>query len=230
MQDEIAALLQKLDLSGEQISQLEKYVHLLETARLNVTSLSGDALWIRGILNSLEALRLFPTTTKLGADIGSGGGLPGVVLAIARPDMSWTFIDSRRRRMEFLTDVIHALNMDNVRLIHSRIEEALYNEDWNLRHQFDVVTARAVAPLRIVVELGLPLLSVNGRLVMLMGPQGKDLVEKQEGWIQSLGGESGPCLRSEVYNGDCDSGWVVAINKVSNTNHIYPRRGPHLGR
>lgn len=117
-------------------------------------------LWRRHILNSAIAAPLFHGSV---ADIGSGAGLPGVVLAIARPDVEWTLIEPMERRVTWLNEQKDALGLTNVTVTRARAE------DVRPESGFDVVTARAVSALKTLIPLTAPLVRDEGELTLLKG-------------------------------------------------------------
>lgn len=117
-------------------------------------------LWTRHILNSAIAAPLFHGRV---ADIGSGAGLPGLVLAIARPDVHWTLIEPMERRVTWLTEQVDALGLENVEILRARAE------DVGRPGAFDVVTARAVSALRTLLPLTAPLVRDGGEVTLLKG-------------------------------------------------------------
>ncbi|MFJ4254168.1 16S rRNA (guanine(527)-N(7))-methyltransferase RsmG [Microbacterium sp. NPDC090003] len=117
-------------------------------------------LWTRHILNSAIAAPLFHGTV---ADIGSGAGLPGLVLAIARPDVHWTLVEPMERRVTWLTEQVTELGLDNVEILRARAE------DVDRPGGFDVVTARAVSALRTLLPLTAPLVRDGGEVTLLKG-------------------------------------------------------------
>lgn len=117
-------------------------------------------LWTRHILNSVIAAPLFHGSV---ADVGSGAGLPGIVLAIARPDVSWTLIEPMERRVLWLTEQVADLELSNVRVVRGRAEEV------GLGGTFDMVTARAVSALRTLIPWTAPLVRNGGELALLKG-------------------------------------------------------------
>jgi 16S rRNA (guanine527-N7)-methyltransferase len=125
-------------------------------------------LWTRHILNSvLVAPLLSPGVV---GDIGSGAGLPGIVLAIARPDVSFVLIEPMERRVDWLTAESASLGLDNVRVIRARAEETKL--DWPL----DQVTARAVSALSTLIPLTAPLVKAGGEMIFLKGARVEDEV------------------------------------------------------
>ena len=119
-------------------------------------------LWRRHILNSAAVAQFLPESGRV-ADVGSGAGLPGVVLAIIRPDLEFFLIEPMERRVEWLDEVVESLGLDNVSVLHKRAEELHGKES------FEAVTARAVAAMDKLVRFAMPLVSQNGRLLALKG-------------------------------------------------------------
>lgn len=115
-------------------------------------------IWTRHVLNSAIAAPLFHGSV---ADVGSGAGLPGLVLAIARPDVSFTLIEPMERRVTWLTEQVESLGLDNVTVMRAR------GEDVGL--EFDVVTARAVSAMRTLIPITAPLVKDGGELILLKG-------------------------------------------------------------
>lgn len=155
---------------------------------------------------------------KTVVDVGSGAGLPGLPLKIARPDLQLTLIEADQDKAAFLVHACAVLALDGVEVIASRAEEA--GLDPRLREAFDVAVARALAPLPALVELCLPLVRVGGRL--LAQKTVAEDVERARRAIEILGGElvgvheSPSAARRE--------GTVVEIRKARPTPAAYPRR------
>ncbi|KJL29983.1 16S rRNA (guanine(527)-N(7))-methyltransferase RsmG [Microbacterium oxydans] len=134
-------------------------------------------LWTRHILNSVIAAPLFHGSV---ADIGSGAGLPGVVLAIARPDVHWTLIEPMERRVNWLTEQVDALALDNVEIVRARAE------DVGRPKGFDVVTARAVSALRTLIPLTAPLVRDGGEITVLKGMNAANEIDAAQKQIKKF--------------------------------------------
>lgn len=122
--------------------------------------LEPPRLWSRHILNSAVIAPLF--SGRVG-DVGSGAGLPGLVLAIARPDVEWVLIEPMERRVAWLSEQAESLELDNVEVVRARAE------DWKRGPVLDAVTARAVSALKTLVPITAPLVRDGGELVLLKG-------------------------------------------------------------
>lgn len=134
-------------------------------------------LWTRHILNSVIAAPLFHGSV---ADIGSGAGLPGIVLAIACPDVKWTLIEPMERRITWLTEQVEALGLTNVVVQRARAEE------FHPAEGFDVVTARAVSALRTLIPLTAPLVRDGGELALLKGMNAANEIEAAQKQIKKF--------------------------------------------
>ena len=154
------------------------------------------------------------------ADLGSGAGLPGLPLAAAFPGTSFTLIDSYRRRLDWVAETAAALGIRNLEVVHARLEE--YGQG-PARSSFDVATARALGPLPLVAELGLPLLRVGGVLIVPRGqPAGREL-ERAGRACKLLGGRLEPVVHNPTSPID-RVGFVVIMTKIAATSPRFPRR------
>lgn len=164
------------DLFGDRIDVARSFTAALAREgeeRGLIGPLELPRLWTRHILNSVIAAPLFHGSV---ADIGSGAGLPGLVLAIARPDVQWTLVEPMERRITWLNEQVDALELANVTVLRSRAEDVHRGDG------FDVVTARAVSALRTLIPLTAPLVRDGGELTLLKGmnaPNEIDAAQKQ---------------------------------------------------
>ncbi len=151
--------------ASERLPLAERYTELLATEGV-VRGLIGPResprLWDRHVLNSAVLQEVLPEGARV-CDIGTGAGLPGLVLAIARPDLTVTLVEPLLRRTTFLEEVVSELGLDHVRVVRGRAE-ALHGTD-----TFDVVTSRAVAPLERLLQWSMPLVAPHGALVAMKG-------------------------------------------------------------
>jgi 16S rRNA (guanine527-N7)-methyltransferase len=151
-------------------------------------------------------------------DVGSGAGLPGLPLKIARPDLAMTLIEADQRKAAFLVHACASLGLGSVDVVARRAEEA--GHDPGLRESFDAAVARALAPMPVLVELCLPLVRVGGRL-LAQKTEGEDLGAADHA-IEVLGGALGGVHASP--SAARTSGIVVVVEKVRPTPAAYPRR------
>lgn len=152
-------------LFGERIEKARAYAAAL-VAHGEERGLIGPQelprLWTRHILNCAVAAPLFPADGRVG-DVGSGAGLPGIVLAIARPDVTWELIEPMERRVTWLEEQVTALELTNVTVHRARAEEV------GVEGLLDAVTARAVSALRTLIPWTAPLVRDGGELILLKG-------------------------------------------------------------
>lgn len=152
------------DIFGDRIELARRFTAALGEhgeERGLIGPLEPPRLWSRHVLNSAIIAPLFPVG-RVG-DVGSGAGLPGLVLAIARPDVEWVLIEPMERRVAWLNEQVSALGLDNVDVVRARAE------DWKGGAVLDAVTARAVSALRTLVPLTAPLVRDGGELILLKG-------------------------------------------------------------
>ena len=140
--------------------------------------LEPPRLWTRHVLNSAVIAPLF--SGRVG-DIGSGAGLPGLVLAIARPDVEWILIEPMERRVAWLTEQVDALGLDNVEVLRARAE------DWKRGPILDAVTARAVSALRTLIPLTAPLVRPGGELILLKGASATTEIDGAQKQLRKFG-------------------------------------------
>jgi 16S rRNA (guanine527-N7)-methyltransferase len=151
-------------------------------------------------------------------DVGSGAGLPGLPLKIARPDLRVTLVEANKDKAAFLVHACAALGLEGVTVVARRAEEAARNPE--LREAFDVAVARALAPMPVLIELCLPFVKVGGRF--LAQKTGRADVASAENAIALLGGRV-----AAIHDAPSAArvlGTVVEIEKVTTTPATYPRR------
>jgi 16S rRNA (guanine527-N7)-methyltransferase len=164
----------------------ERYCALLATEgvlRGLIGPREAPRLWDRHLLNCA----LLGEALEEGADvcdIGSGAGLPGVVLAIARPDLTVTLVEPLLRRTTFLDEVVSELGLDNVEVVRARAEEL------HGKREFSIVTSRAVAPLGRLLAWSMPLVRQGGALVAMKGSSASDEIAAASRELQTYGAGS----------------------------------------
>ncbi len=157
--DEFIENLKKIniDITDIQLKQLERYYELLVeyNEKMNLTGITEkEQVYLKHFYDSLTINQIIDlNTVETLCDVGTGAGFPGLVIKILFPKIKITLVDSLNKRIEFLNVVIKELGLGNITTLHARIEEYASNT----REKFDVVTARAVAPLNILSELCIPL-------------------------------------------------------------------------
>ena len=167
---------------GDQIDQARSFAQTLandsdELGLLGPREL--DKLWSRHILNSAVVAELVKPGDKV-ADLGSGAGLPGIPMAIARPDAEFVLIEPMERRSNWMLQVVEDLGLKNVRVLRSRAEDVSEQD-------FDIVTARAVAALDKLLKMCVPLLKPGGALIALKGSKAAEEIANAKKLEKKLG-------------------------------------------
>ena len=181
-----------LPLTESHFAQFQCYLaELTETNRhMNLTAITEPAeAWEKHFLDC--AILLQKVQLPLGAaciDVGTGAGFPGMVLALLRPDLQVTLLDSLQKRIGFLEQTTAKLGLANVRCIHARAEDGAKLPE--LREQFDMATARAVAAMPVLTEYCLPFVKQGGVFAAMKGPS--EMAEQAEAAAKLLGGALDP--------------------------------------
>jgi 16S rRNA (guanine527-N7)-methyltransferase len=180
-----------------------------------------DRLWERHLDDAfgLAAIRE-PKPGERWADLGSGAGLPGLPLAVAHRSTSFTMIDAQRRRLDWVEATAARLGLTNVAVVHARLED--YGRS-SARESFAVATARALGPLPVVAELGLPLLTVGGQLLVPRGQPERDELERATIACEQLGARIDGVVPNPSSPID-RVGFVVIMAKIAATSPRFPRR------
>lgn len=169
----------QLDLSDAQIGQLMDYLGLLAkwNAVYNLTAVRNPAQMVtQHLLDSLAVVPAFAGAANI-LDVGAGGGLPGMVLAIARPDMQVSMIDTVHKKTAFLTQAKAELGLANVTVHTARVEQL------QVQQPFDVITSRAFAELKDFINWSQHLLQQDGRFIALKGVMPQDEIARlPDGW------------------------------------------------
>ena len=172
-------------LFGSRLDRAQRYAEILAGAGVERGLLGPrevDRLWDRHILNSAAIAELLETGERV-ADIGSGAGLPGIPLALARPDLRVTLIEPLLRRSEFLREVVDELGLD-MTIVRGRAE------DLSVRQQvgeMDAVVSRAVASLDKLTKWSMPLLRLDGRMAAIKGERAEQEIREHRRVVASLG-------------------------------------------
>ena len=155
------------------------------------------------------------------ADIGPGGGFPGVPMRIVDPSLRLVLIEAQRRRCEFLETLAGDLALDDVEVVNARAEDA--GRDETLRTSFDLVVARAVAPLAVLVEYALPLLRSGGILATPKGSRAAEELVEAEAAIAALGGVALDPVALSLPDG-APPQQVLLVRRDGELDDRYPRR------
>jgi 16S rRNA (guanine527-N7)-methyltransferase len=214
------------------LDRVERYVKLLLDAntRINLTRVVAPPDVARmHLLDAVAALPLLDAAPDGPAvDLGSGGGVPGLPLALARPGQAWTLVESQARKAAVLRDFVTALDLRGLEVAAQRAETL--GRDPLHRERYAVATARALAPLPVLAELALPLLRVGGILLAWKGPLDAEDDEVRHGQaaVKVLGG--GPLQLVDPGLPALGGHRFVVVTKERATPPRFPRRPGEPGR
>ena len=206
-----------------QLNQLEKYYSLLIEYNkvMNLTGITDHGeVYLKHFYDSLTLNKIIDLSKDYTlCDIGSGAGFPGIVLKIIFPNLKITLIDSLNKRIEFLNTVIKELKLKDIKTISTRVEE--YGK--TNREKYDLVTARAVAPLSILLEYAIPLLKVNGYFI----PMKANLEKNYHTALNKLNAKE---LKREEFNLPKENSkrTILLIKKEKLTNKLFPRNNSQI--
>jgi 16S rRNA (guanine527-N7)-methyltransferase len=193
----------------------DQFAHLLATEGVTrglVGPREGPRVWDRHLLNCAVLTSLLPQESDV-CDIGSGAGLPGLVLAIRRPDLRVTLVEPLLRRTAFLDEVVDRLQLANVEVVRARAEEL------HGHREFSVVTSRAVAPLPRLLDWSMPLVRQGGALLAMKGSSAAAEVSTATAELERWGAGA-----VEVVSIGAD-----VINPPTTVIRIVAGRAPRLG-
>lgn len=210
-----------VSLTDAQHALLGEYLDLLlaANARMNLTRITDRAAAeVQHVGDALTVLPFVPAGGIRLVDVGSGGGVPGIPLAIARPDARVMLVESTKKKAAFLKDAVAQLGLENVSVSEWRAEQVGRS---NSRETFDVATARAVATLDWLAEWCLPLVKKGGKLLAMKGSRAAEEVPAARKAIKLLGGGE-PVVHAIDLPG-AEHHVVVEIPKLHRTDDRFPR-------
>ena len=211
--------------TSKQLEQLEKYYELLIEYNkvMNLTGITKkEEEYLKHFYDSLTITKVINLDKELElCDIGTGAGFPGLVLKIIFPKLKITLVDCLNKRINFLNKVIEELKLENIVTIHSRIED--YGK--HNREKFDIVTARAVAPLNILLEYSIPIVKVNGYFIPLKGN-----LNNENNYNNALNKLKCSIEKNEIFNLPIENSHreILLIKKNKKTNKLFPRNNDQI--
>jgi 16S rRNA (guanine527-N7)-methyltransferase len=214
-----------LPLTPDQFSKLERLADLVieKNKVLNLTRIENrEDLMVKQILNSLYLGQFVELKGGFSvADLGTGGGFPGLPLAIAHPDCHFTLVDSVQKKIRAVEEFAKALGLRNVKTVSDRLEALGQSTDH--REQYDVVTAQALAPLRVLLELAMPWVRVGGVFAAFKGPHYSDELYQAVGAIRVLKAGQ-PTVHSYSLPDGMGERHLLLFHKSEATPDQYPRK------
>ena len=205
--------------------KLEIYLRLLLewNTKMDLTAVEEEEdLLDKHFVDSLTVLRT--DLVKPGAslvDVGTGAGFPGMVLAMARPDLRVVLMDAQRKRLKFLEAVAAEAGTGNAEILHARAEDAA--RDRKHREQYDIAAARAVAPLNVLAEYLLPFVKIGGYALCWKGPALQKELEAGRRAAHLLGGRLEMPVSCAVAGRDWEH-TILPVRKTERTAAAYPRK------
>ncbi|MDF9867343.1 16S rRNA (guanine527-N7)-methyltransferase [Bacilli bacterium PM5-3] len=210
-----------ISLTSYQLEQFDKYFKVLVewNEKMNLTSITEEEeVYEKHFYDCLLVSQSYDFNNQKICDVGAGAGFPSVPLKIVYPDLDITIVDSLDKRIKFLNVLSDELNLDNFRAVSQRAEEFAQDN----REAYDLVLARAVARLNILVELCLPLVKVDGYFVALKGKQALEELDEAKLGIEKLGAN---LISKDKYQliSDYSTRYMLKYKKVKPTDKKYPR-------
>jgi len=205
----------KHNLSSTQLNQFKIFFETLveENKKYNLTSIiEEEKVYEKHFYDSLSLSDLIDDNSTV-VDVGTGGGMPGLPIKIANPSLKLTFLDSNKKKMEFLKLISNKLEIDN-NYIYGRAEE--------INEQFDYVVARGVASLNILLELCCNLVKLDGKIIAMKGSNYQEELNNSKNVIEKLGYEL-ENIKEYVLPNEQSHHFNLVFKKVKEHNNKYPR-------
>ena len=210
-----------IDINEKKLEMLEKYYQLLEeeNKKYNLTAITNkEDVYLKHFYDSLTLSKIIKLNSQTLCDIGTGAGFPGLVLKIIFPNLKVTLVDATEKKCNFLKIVIKELELKEIEVINERAE--IYSK--TVREKYDIVTSRAVAPLKHLLEYSIPLVKVNGNYIAMKSDITKEIenieiyenklnIKKEKEIVFKLPKENS--LRT-----------LLLYKKLKETNPKYPRK------
>ena len=210
-----------IEINNNQLKQLNRYYELLVeyNEKMNLTGITEkNQVYLKHFYDSLTINKIIDLNTiQTLCDVGTGAGFPGMVIKILFPKIKITLVDSLNKRIEFLNVVINELGLENIDTLHSRIED--YGK--NTREIFDVVTARAVAPLNVLLEYCTPLVKCGKYFIPLKANISREILEIDSALKELNSTIEEKCEFLLPYEESQRT--LIKFKKIGKTNKKYPR-------
>lgn len=195
--------------------------------KINLTAITApDDIVIKHFVDSLTIFDA--VDIDIGAkviDVGTGAGFPGLAMLIARPDLNMTLMDSTKKRLTVIEDILSNLGL-NANIVHCRAEEAGNMKEY--REAFDLATARAVTNLRDLSEYCLPFVKVGGKFVPMKGAKAQEEIDAAKTAIKVLGGKIEEIKAFDLF--DAGERTIINVKKISSTPSKYPRPSAKMAK
>mgnify|MGYP004467235351 FL=1 len=208
-------------LNDKQIESYKTYSKLLQEWNkvMDLTAIDEEAQIVeKHFYDSLISAKYFRYENQTLLDIGSGAGFPGLVLAIAFPNLKITLLEPTLKRCNFLNEVIKVLDLSNVKVVNDRAENYVKEK----RESFDLVTSRAVSRLNMLLELSIPFLTIQGTMIALKGKNANLELKEAENALKILNVK---LLKNYEFKlpSEEENRSILLLKKEARTNIKYPR-------
>lgn len=216
-----------IEIEEDQALKLLQYMDLIleKNKVINLTSITNENEFIiLHLLDSLTLLELIPKASKKIIDVGTGGGFPGIPLAIMLKDSQITLLDSTNKKLKVIAEIAKKLKINNVVTVHSRAEALGRNE--NYRGAFDVAVSRAVADFSVLLEYCVPFVKVEGVFLAMKGRDYEKELQASKKAMTQLGGEIKAIKKDFLLQTNYDH-VIIVTEKINRTPFKYPR---HSGK
>ena len=210
-----------ITLTNDKLDKLQKYYEILitENQKYNLTAIiKQEDVYLKHFYDSLTLTKIVDLNTQSLCDIVTGAGFPGIVLKIVYPTLKVTLLDSTEKKCKFLQKVIDSLELKDIEVINERAE--IFSKE--NREKYDIVTSRAVAPLKHLLEYSIPLVKVNGFYIAMKGEITKE-TENIEIYYKKLDIIEDKILTFQLpFEKSTRS--LIRYQKLKETNKKYPRK------
>ncbi len=195
--------------------------------KINLTAITDpEGVTIKHFLDSITIFSYvdIPEGAKV-IDVGTGAGFPGLAMLIARPDLDMTLMDSTKKRLMVIEDILEKIGL-KANVVHSRAEDAGQNKEY--REKYDFSTARAVTNLRDLAEYCLPFVKVGGSFVPMKSAKTQEEIAEGKKAIHVLGGQISKIDTFDLL--DCGERTIINVKKISSTPAKYPRPSAKIAK
>ena len=210
-----------INISCDILIKLDKYYHLLitENEKYNLTNITEEtSVYLKHFYDSLTITKAINLDNQKILDVGSGAGFPGLVLKIVFPNIKIDLLDSTAKRCNFLKQVIEELSLNDINVINARAEDYAKEN----REKYDIVTSRAVAPLKHLLEYSIPMLKINGYFIALKSNLTDELININN-YYKKLHLEE-PITYEFTLPKENSLRTIYKVKKTAKTDIIYPRQ------
>ena len=212
-----------IELTEDKIELFYNYMEILLewNKKINLTAITEEKeIILKHFIDSIS-INKYIKKEKIVMDIGTGAGFPGIPLKILNFNNKFILVDSLNKRINFLKELKKELNLNNLELIHSRVEDLAKNLEY--RENIDIIVSRALANLRILAEYMIPFLKIGGECICMKGPNIDNEIEESKKAIEILGGKIERIENINLLEDDIKRNFII-IKKIRQTPSKYPRK------